>query len=396
MSKLQELIRELCPDGVEYKKLRDICKLNRGTRVVRNDLSKDGEFEVYQNSLTPLGYYDKSNYPAYTTFIISAGAAGEIGFTEKPIWAADDCLCLTCPDNISSKYVYYCLLNNRLFLSSKVRKASVPRLARTAVEQFEIPVPPLPVQEEIVRILDHFTNLAAELQAELQARKEQYEYYRNKLLTFGKNAERIEWKRLEDVLHSIRTGLNPRKFFKLNTPDATSYYVTIREFNGGNLTFTDSTDRINETARILCNNRSNLEYNDVLFSGTGTIGETYVIDNIPSNWNIKEGVYSLKPKIHIILPKYLKYILSQSDIKASYLKLAEGGTVKSISMRKLGNFPIPVPSLSEQQRIVSILDKFEALVNDLSEGLPAEIAAVQEQYEYYRNKLLSFPKLAVA
>ena len=134
----------------------------------------------------------------------------------------------------------------------------------------------------------------------------------------------------------------------------------------------------------------------MLFSGTGTIGETYVIDNIPSNWNIKEGVYSLKPKIHIILPKYLKYILSQSDIKASYLKLAEGGTVKSISMRKLGNFPIPVPSLSEQQRIVSILDKFEALVNDLSEGLPAEIAAVQEQYEYYRNKLLSFPKLAVA
>ena len=186
MSKLKELIRELCPDGVEYKKLGDICQLNRGTRVVRKDLSKDGEFEVYQNSLTPLGYYDKSNYPAHTTFIISAGAAGEIGFTEKPIWAADDCLCLTCPSNISSKYVYYCLLNNKLFLLSRVRKASVPRLSRTSVEQFEIPVPPLPVQEEIVRILDLFTDLAAELQAELQARREQYEYYRDKLLTFDK------------------------------------------------------------------------------------------------------------------------------------------------------------------------------------------------------------------
>ena len=297
------------------------------------------------------------------------------------------------PTHIIS-HLYYLLAKEHLENLNKA--GGVPSLTQSILNKIMLPVPPLPVQEEIVRILDHFTNLAAELQAELQARKEQYEYYRNKLLTFGKNAERIEWKRLEDVLHSIRTGLNPRKFFKLNTPDATSYYVTIREFNGGNLTFTDSTDRINETARILCNNRSNLEYNDVLFSGTGTIGETYVIDNIPSNWNIKEGVYSLKPKIHIILPKYLKYILSQSDIKASYLKLAEGGTVKSISMRKLGNFPIPVPSLSEQQRIVSILDKFEALVNDLSEGLPAEIAAVQEQYEYYRNKLLSFPKLAVA
>ena len=197
---------------------------------------------------------------------------------------------------------------------------------------------------------------------------------------------------MSDVLYSIRTGLNPRRFFQLNTPDATSYYVTIREFTGGKLIFSSSTDRINESARILCNNRSNLECNDVLFSGTGTIGETYVIDSTPLNWNIKEGVYSLKPKTHIVLPKYLQYILSQSQIKSGYIKLAEGGTVKSISMNKLSNFSIPIPPLVEQQRIVFILDRFDVLVNNLSEGLPAEIAAVQEQYEYYRNKLLSFTR----
>ncbi len=201
---------------------------------------------------------------------------------------------------------------------------------------------------------------------------------------------------MSEVLYSIRTGLNPRQFFKLNTPDANSYYVTIREFNGGRLVFSDSTDRINEAARMLCNNRSNLEINDVLFSGTGTIGETYVIDSTPLNWNIKEGVYALKPKLHIIYPKYLKYILSQSEIKSDYIKLAEGGTVKSISMKKLNIFSIPVPSLSEQERIINILDKFEALTSDLSQGLPAEIAAVQEQYEYYRDKLLSFPKNKVS
>ena len=186
MSKLKELMSTLCPDGVEYRKLGEVCKLNRGVRVVRKDLSEKGVFPVYQNSLTPLGYYDKSNYPANTTFVISAGAAGEVGFTEKAIWAADDCLCITCPDNISNKYVYYCLMNNKNFLSSKVRRASVPRLSRGAVEQFILPVPPIEVQEEIVRILDHFNFLAAELQAELQARQEQYEYYRNKLLTFNK------------------------------------------------------------------------------------------------------------------------------------------------------------------------------------------------------------------
>lgn len=265
-----------------------------------------------------------------------------------------------------------------------------PKLMSNQIAPIKIPIPPLDVQNEIVRILDTFTSHTAELQAELQARKEQYEYYQNKLLTFNKTLVSVEWKSLGDVLYSIRTGLNPRNFFKLNTPDATSYYVTIREFNGGNLIFTNATDKINETARILCNNRSNLECNDVLFSGTGTIGETYVIDNTPSNWNIKEGVYSLKPKTHLVLPKYLKYILSQSEIKANYIKLAEGGTVKSISMKKLSSFIIPIPPLSKQQHIVSILEKFENLVNNHTDGLPAEIAAVQEQYEYYRNKLLTF------
>ncbi len=197
-----------------------------------------------------------------------------------------------------------------------------------------------------------------------------------------------------EILHSIRTGLNPRQFFKLNTPDATSYYVTIREFNKGVLTISDSTDRINEEARILCNNRSNLEKNDILFSGTGTIGEMYVIEDTPSNWNIKEGVYALKPKLDMVYPKYLRYILSHSDIKAAYSKLAEGGTVKSISMKKLEGFSIPVPPLELQEKIVAILDKFEALTTDLQRGLPAEIEAVKEQYKYYRNKLLTFNPLS--
>lgn len=185
MSKLQELIQRLCPDGVEYKKLGEVAELRRGVRVVKQELAVSGDIPVYQNSLKALGFYSNSNASAYTTFVIAAGAAGDIGFSYEPFWAADDCFVICPAKDINDKYVYYCLQNNQIVLKSQVRKASIPRLSRTAIEKFVIPVPPLEVQEEIVRILDRFAVYAAELQAELQARKEQYEYYRNLLLTFN-------------------------------------------------------------------------------------------------------------------------------------------------------------------------------------------------------------------
>ena len=176
-------------EGVKWMKLGEICSINRGVRVVKNDLCTKGHFPVFQNSLTPLGYYDKNNYPSDTTFIISAGAAGEVGYAKTPIWAADDCLCvIPSKDILNNKFVYYCLVNNRVFLTSKVRKASVPRLSRKTVEQFPVPVPPLSEQQYIVSILDKFeslvNNLTTGLPAEIAAVQEQYEYYRNKLLTF--------------------------------------------------------------------------------------------------------------------------------------------------------------------------------------------------------------------
>lgn len=140
----------------------------------------------------------------------------------------------------------------------------------------------------------------------------------------------------------------------------------------------------------LCNNRSNLEKFDVLFSGTGTVGQVAVIQQTPENWNIKEGVYAIKPKLSEINPFFLRYILESSKIKESIFKKVSGGTVQSIPMKDLKSIIIPVPPLELQEKIVAILDRFETLVNDLSEGLPAEIAAVKEQYEYYRNRLLTF------
>ncbi len=192
------------------------------------------------------------------------------------------------------------------------------------------------------------------------------------------------------MILSLNTGLNPRQFFRLNTDDAENYYITIREIHGGRIAPSEKTDRINDEALCLCNNRSNLEVGDVLFSGTGTIGETAVITEEPSNWNIKEGVYTIKPDQTRIVPQFLRYLLTSEQMKTAYMKKVAGGTVKSIPMAEMRKLLIPVPSIDEQKRIVLLLSRFDTLCNDLKEGLPAEIEARQRQYEYYRDRLLTF------
>lgn len=184
MSRIDELIERLCPDGVEYKALGEVCLLSRGVRVVKKNLAAEGVIPVFQNALKPLGFSEESNRRAEMAFVICAGAAGQVGYSAVPFWAADDC-CTVESGRLNDRFLYHLLLSNQRGLASRVRKASIPRLSRTAIEQLRIPVPPMEVQEEIVRVLDSF----AELEAELEARRRQYAYYRDKLLSF-ENAER--------------------------------------------------------------------------------------------------------------------------------------------------------------------------------------------------------------
>ena len=195
---------------------------------------------------------------------------------------------------------------------------------------------------------------------------------------------------LGEVILSLNTGLNPRQFFKLNTDNATNYYVTIRELQNNRVVFSEKTDKINDKAMKLCNNRSNLEKGDVLFSGTGTIGETALVSETPKNWNIKEGVYAIKPDKEKIDSSFLMYLLHTEKIRAAFLAKAAGGTVKSVPMGELKKVLIPVPPLKTQQQIVEILNHFDTLCNDLVTGLPAEIEARKRQFEYYRDTLTTF------
>ena len=379
-SKLDELLRELCPDGVEYKELQAFLKIKNGSDY---KAFGEGDIPVY-GSGGIMTYIDRYVYNKPSVLIPRKGSIDKLYYVDTPFWNVDTIFYTEINTDLAMpRYVYHCLL--REHLEQYNTAGGVPTLTQKVLNKVQIPLPPLPVQREIVRILDKFT--------ELTARKKQYEFYRDKLLTFGDvRGGDVVWRTLGEVIVSLNTGLNPRQFFKLNTDDACNYYVTIREIQNGTIVFSDKTDKINDEALKLCNNRSNLEVGDVLFSGTGTIGETAVISKPPTNWNIKEGVYVIKPRKDMINSRFLMYILRTDVMKAAIAKKVAGGTVKSIPMAEMRKLQIPLPPLPVQREIVRILDKFTELIAELI----AELTTRKKQYEFYRDKLLTISNEQVA
>ena len=194
---LTKMTKEMEEDRkVNTLRLEEVCEFKRGKRLVKSELQEDGEFPVYQNSIIPLGYYHEKNFERDNTFIISAGAAGEIVYSDREFWAADDVYVLKTKENITSKYLYYLLLSKQYIIKSKVRKASIPRLSKDDIEKILVDIPPLSLQNKVVKVLDKFQVLLADtkglLPAEIEERQKQYEYYREKLLTFDAISDRFD------------------------------------------------------------------------------------------------------------------------------------------------------------------------------------------------------------
>ena len=185
---IDKMLKELCSGRIESKKIKEVFQIKRGKRVVKRDLNDKGKYPVFQNKLMPMGYYDKFNVDGHNTYLISAGAAGQIGFCDKEFWAADDCLIFNNMKETNPKFLYYFLKTKQSFINSNVRNASIPRLSNSVVENIIFPIVPLKIQNEIVKILDSFsylvTSISEGIPAEMKVRRQQYEYYRNKLLTF--------------------------------------------------------------------------------------------------------------------------------------------------------------------------------------------------------------------
>ena len=387
MSKLDELIRELCPDGVKYKKLVDAVSIERGKRVVRSQLSIRGKYPVYQNSLTPLGYHTDYNYNANTTFIIVAGAAGEIGFSDKAFWAADDCFTVVCPENVLNRYIYHLLLNNQNQLASKVRKASIPRLSRSAIENLVIPIPPLGVQREIVRMLDSYTESVVELQrqltAELTARKTQYAYYRDNLLTTKPQWNHV--KILDMLSQPITDGPHTTPQFVQNGVP----FISVDSIWDGKIHFEKRRGYITEEFDEECCKKYKPQKNDVYMVKSGsTTGKVAFVDT-----DIRFNIWSPLAAMRVNeknSARFLFYLLQTERVQKQVKAKSSHGSQPNLGMRELEQFEVDIPPLDVQNRIVNVLDNFEKICSDLNIGLPAEIEARQKQYEYYRDKLLTF------
>lgn len=189
------------------------------------------------------------------------------------------------------------------------------------------------------------------------------------------------YKKLGEVIDHLRTGLNPRTHFKLNTPDAECYYITVRELKGFTINPDEKTDKVNRAAIKRINERSNLKIGDVLFSGTGTIGKTALVSELPENWNIKEGVYAMTPKHSELDSKYFIYYIGSEFFLRLVNDKAAGTGVRSIPMKELVKLPIPVPPLSEQRAIVARLDSAFAQIDSLKANAEKQLSEARKLFQ---------------
>lgn len=394
MSKLQELINKLCPNGVEYLNLGDVCEFKRGKALSSKNVIK-GPVPVMAGGQKPSCYHNTPNRSGETIVVAGSGAyAGFVTYWKIPIFVSD-AFSVHPNDRLLTKYVFYYLKNFQEKIHATKKGAGVPHVHGSDIAKFSIPVPPIEVQEEIVRILDSFSDYAAEL----QARKQQYEYYRNLLLTFNPSAYgcgtddeqkdgvttwgghnyKIQWKKMGEIgnicmcKRILKHQTNTKSgipFYKIGTfgKVADSYI---------------SEDLFMEYKKKY----SFPQKGEILISASGTIGRAVIYDDEDAYFQDSNIVW-INNDESMVLNKYLYYFYQIVDWNV------EGGTIKRLYNTNLSNTPIPLPPLELQEKIVAILDRFETLVNDLTNGLPAEIAAVKDQYEYYRNKLLTFKKLS--
>lgn len=268
-------------------------------------------------------------------------------------------------DEVLPKWILYCIASNdfKIYVEENQSGSAYPAISDTKVKDFIIPIPPLEIQAEIVPILDTFTALTAELTAELTDRKKQYNYYRDRSLTFEKGE--AEWKTLGEIGAILRGTAITEK--EANLGD----YPVVANGPSHNY-FHDQSNRSGETI---------------------VIARSGVYAGLVSYWDIPiflTDAFSIHPDNNALSTKFLYYVLKKDQIKIH--NMSKGAGVPHVRAKDFESYKVPVPPLEEQARIVAILDKFDTLTTSIREGLPREIALRQKQYEYYRDLLLTFPK----
>lgn len=395
MSKLKELIAELCPNGVEYKTLGEVATITRGGSFQKKDFKEQGYPCIHYGQIyTKYGLFvektityltedcaEKQKKASKNDVIMAVTSENIEDVCKCVAWLGDADVAVSghtaiIHHTLNAKYLVYYLHTNDFFKQKRklAHGTKVIEVTPDTLKSVRLPVPPLPVQEEIVRILDSFTSLTAELQAELQARQKQYEYYRDQLLTFdvhGEGTSEVQWKTIGEICRIYAGGDAPKS--RMSKEKSEQYTVPIISNGVGKNAIYGYTDeaKVTETA--------------VTVAARGTIGYAEYRD------------YPYYPIIRLItlIPiatdelnlKYLYYCLQGRQYSVPITGIPQ------LTAPMIRQVEIPIPKLEIQKKIVHVLDNFDAICSDLNIGLPAEIEARQKQYEYYRDRLLSFPKL---
>jgi len=396
MSRIDEMVAKLCPDGVVYKRLGEVCIRQKGMPItaakMKEIADESGDILVFGGGKTKVctkrESLPRTNVIEVPSVVVkSRGNIGfeycDVPFTNKnELWSY-----AAANPNVDIKFISYYLESNRDYFQEAAKSGKLPQISTGVTDDFKIPVPPMEIQLEIVRILDSFTELETELEAELEARKSQYALYRDELLSQA-NLEKldghpVEMRTIQDISKNICSGGTP-------SSKNSSYYggdipwVRTQDVDYGII---DNPGAFITKAGLDNSSAKWIPAGCVIVAMYGATAAKVAMNAIPVTTN--QACCNIEVNSEAVSARFVfHWLAAQYEV----LKAQGEGSQNNISGRKVRNFSIPVPSLATQQRIVDILDRFDALTMSLTDGLPAEITARRQQYEHYRDRLLDFPR----
>lgn len=396
MNKLEELINELCPDGVKKEKLKNLAEIGTGNSN-RQDATEDGQYTFFVRSKDTLKS-SSYEYDEEAIIIPGEGGIGEVFHYINDKYALHQRAYRihVVSDLLDTKFLYHYMKSSfKKFITKKAVSATVTSIRKPMIEDFEVPLPPLSIQSEIVHILDSFTLLTAELTAELTARQKQYAFYRDYLLDFSNedvtkkipdiDCSNVEYKRLGDIATAIYRGAGIKRDEVTETGIPCVRYGEI--YTTYNVTFNNC---VSHTDEDKIQNKKYFEHGDVLFAITGESVEEIAKSCVYLGHDKCLAGGDIVVLKHNQNPKYMAYVLSTTNAQSQKSKGKVKSKVVHSSVPAISDIIIPIPPLAEQEKIANMIERFDHLCNDISNGLPAEIEARKKQYEYYRDTLLSF------
>ena len=389
MSRLEELIEQYCPEGVEWKPLAECCNILDGKRKpITKGARQSGPYPYYGAN----GIQDwVADYIFDGTYVligedgsvITPNGTPIVNWAHGKIWVNNHAHIIAETTGVLLRFLFYYI---QIIDIHNLVHGNIPKLTQGDLKDLEIPVPPLPVQEEIVRILDTFTELQAELQAELQKRLQQYEYYKKQVFL---NCSCPVQYSIDEICTKITDGSH----FSPKSVENGYHMPSVKDMLSNGFDFTSCKQISEEDYKLLVKNGCQPKVNDILIAKDGSMLKYAfpVSEEMPIV--VLSSIAILSVNTAIVKPAFLAYYFKQKSFKDAVIReYSTKGGVPRIVLKNFKRIKVSIPSLEEQQRIVSILDRFDTLTNDLTSGLPAEMEKRRQQYEFYRDKLLTFKR----